>query len=416
MNINFIALEEITRQRNIVIYGYGEYGKALEKYLSDNRVSILSIVDDSLANTESLKNIKILTLDQMLSNFNDCSVVLSILNSGTVLKVIKKISNSLQELYMIENLESLPLLPKLTSLEQEDYQLIPKLMLKNTRLNALDIGAAIGVQNHWIELLGFANIYAIEPCNESAQKLRDLYDGYSYSVIEDAVADTDGTRIFYITNVPTGSSLLRPNLDYIYAEQDYFLPWKEVQVNVKSLQNILNQNNIGYVDIIKIDTQGTELDILQGLDSAMLEGVLCVEFEAGLPGAYIAQKDFLETHKFMLGCNFDLFDLRPAKARLQPQYFESRYKKNHTASSKVHEVDVLYFKKLQNVLLLNNVDILKKLLVLYCVYSYFDEALYALEQALSCGIIDIKEKQDLCIQISKWHDYKSHFWYHWFNY
>lgn len=294
--------------------------------------------------------------------------------------------------------------------------------IKDTILNhepyiAVDVGAAIGVQVWWHEVLEFATIYAYEPNQKSSKKLKKMYQTFDYHVIEEALDIVDGEKPIYLTNVPTGSSLLKPNTDYMYADPSYFFPYIEERIMTYSAENSFIRNKIFDIDLIKIDTQGTELNIVKGLGEDYLTKLLAIEFEAGLPGAYENQPTFLEIHEHMVHNHFELFDLKSARNAL---YSKTRlpYVKKHTVSKKIHEVDVLYFKNLEFILQNKNIPKLRKLIMSYCAYSFFDEALFAVQEGHRFNLFTDNERKLIHDSIIHWHDAKSVYFghYHWFNY
>lgn len=294
-------------------------------------------------------------------------------------------------------------------------QSIPQKILGSERYVGLDIGAAVEIPWHWSEMIKLGFIYAVEPHRVSADFLREKYKNANYMVLQEALSADGGVKKLYLTNTPTGSSLLEPNLDYRYGDPDYFVPWQTEEINTKSAKNVMQEYGIADIDSVKIDTQGTELEILSGFGSEYLGGLLSVEFEAGVPGAYKDQTEFFKTHEFMSSYDFELFDVKPARANM---HFKDGipYKKLRTVSSKIHEVDVLYFKKLDFILSSKNKSKLIKLIVAYCVYSFFDEAYFAVDKGVEAGLLDSSEKDRFRQAIVEWHDYKTNFKYHWFNY
>lgn len=290
-------------------------------------------------------------------------------------------------------------------------------ILSNEKYVAIDVGAALGVQPWWQEVLEFATVYAYEPNKSSSEKLKQLYHQYDYHVIENALDIDDSEKQLYLTNIPTGSSLLKPSSAYKYVNPSYFFPYKEEKILTYSAKTSFAQNNINDIDLMKIDTQGTELNILKGLGDNYLNKLLAVEFEAGLPGAYEEQPTFLEVHKYMTDHNFELFDLRSSRGNI---YFNTElpYKKKHKVSKKIHEVDVLYFKNLNYILDNKDQSKLRKLIISYCVYSFFDEALVALQAGYKIGMFTDGDAKLINNAIVKWHDSKSVYFgqYHWFNY
>ena len=290
-------------------------------------------------------------------------------------------------------------------------------ILNNEKYVAIDVGAANGIQSWWYEVLEFATIYAYEPNKKSSKQLKEMYKGYDYNVIEEGLDVSSSEKTIYLTNVPTGSSLLKPNILYQYTDPSYMSPYKEDSIMTYSAQESFINNHIEDIDLMKIDTQGTELNILKGLGNNYTNKLLAVEFEAGLPGGYEEQPTFLEVHEYMVKNNFELFDLRSSRSNM---FFKKKppYQKEHKVSKKIHEVDVLYFKSLEYILKNNDSAKLRKLIMSYCVYNFFDEALFAIAEAERQKIWTENESKLIYDAVVEWHDAKSVFFgsYLWFNY
>ena len=80
---------------------------------------------------------------------------------------------------------------------------------------------------------------------------------------------------------------------------------KTVLVNESTLDEITSQNNLN-PDFIKVDTQGTELDILKNADNAIKE-CLMIESEAEIIPMYSGQSLFHDVSSFLYEKDFQLF-------------------------------------------------------------------------------------------------------------
>lgn len=184
-------------------------------------------------------------------------------------------------------------------------------------LLAVDVGGAHGLQPHWHKLVGSVDFVVYEPHEASRttlleqQRADPRYARFRY--LGHALSGEPGDRTLYKTNVPTGSSLRRPKRGGIhdYPENTYFWPVVEERISTTTLALSLDAENVGRVDMIKLDTQGTELEILSGLDETRLSGTLLVEAELGLLDAYEGEETALEdAFRFMRAKGFTIFDLR----------------------------------------------------------------------------------------------------------
>jgi FkbM family methyltransferase len=109
------------------------------------------------------------------------------------------------------------------------------------------------------------------------------------SAIPVAVGSSVGYVPFYRTNVPTGSSLLKPQSeDAIRARfgdgvRDYFYPYTEMSLDTVTLAGAISDFDNGQPAIIKLDTQGYEQEILRSLQTWIENGRLVgIESEASL--------------------------------------------------------------------------------------------------------------------------------------
>lgn len=92
------------------------------------------------------------------------------------------------------------------------------------------------------------------------------------------ISDTDGTRAFYVrTNAPELSSVNRLSfLDSKYG------PVEEIQMQTKSLKTVIEENNIKHISLLKIDTEGHEIHVLQGLGKYLRADFIdFIQFERG---------------------------------------------------------------------------------------------------------------------------------------
>ncbi len=96
-------------------------------------------------------------------------------------------------------------------------------------------------------------------------------------------------------------------------------PERTVQVEVSTLDNFLNKYSVPAVDILKLDTQGTEYQIIEGASDAFSKGkVKMIYTEIITLPAYNNQKEIHEIIQMLYDCSFRLYGI------YDPHYTESK--------------------------------------------------------------------------------------------
>jgi FkbM family methyltransferase len=295
-------------------------------------------------------------------------------------------------------------------------------LLNGERLVAVDVGAAHGLMRHWATIDQVAHFYLVEPNPETSADLRRMYPGSNLKVLPVALSGRGGKRTLNVTNVSTGSSLLPIDEAFVkqYCSRDYFFPVRQVELDTRSLQQAMDAENEPRVDLIKLDTQGTELEIFEGLGAARLDQVLAVELEVGMPGAYVGQAQLPDVQRFMEGRGLVLFDLRcnrthrPKGSRFdfyQKEVF-GVYANAPTISAQLFEVDAVYFRNPLPLIARKDAGAIRRLLAAYCMYNFFSEAHHVAEQTRLAGVFSPAEFDEAARAIVSWHnDYHRRFYH-----
>jgi len=155
------------------------------------------------------------------------------------------------------------------------------LQLLNQRLiTLLDVGASGGIHDRW-NLIG-SQLLAIgfEPDPGGYRRLTETKSPnriwLPYALYKD-----NGEFPLYITRHPSNISMLQPNpsamnlLDYDLCGLDIV---NKLMVDCRTADSISQDMSIP-IDAIKVDTQGTELYILQGACQALRSHTFCIESE-----------------------------------------------------------------------------------------------------------------------------------------
>ena len=211
----------------------------------------------------------------------------------------------------------------------------------------VDCGARGEVSKPLLDVFANARYVGFEPdAEECSQLVQRAKDGYSYFPV--AVGRDSETRMFYVTQNPACSSLLVPNqvfLDRFMECGPFFDVLETRRVETIALDTFLPGEGIHQVDFIELDTQGTELDILQGAENFLSSSVLGVQVEVEFSAMYQEQPLFADVDIYLRRFNFMLFDLSryrlrrrtyPCNMRTRGQLLwgQAFYLKDYTALSR----------------------------------------------------------------------------------
>ena len=201
-------------------------------------------------------------------------------------------------------------------------------------INIWDIGAAGGIDSLFINNKKKLKFFLFEPNKIEFKKLEKIYKNNSnVNLYNIAVSKNKQKQNFY--SYKTSSSLKK--LDY-FKDKKYSL----MQVDTDSLQNIKKEFKLPPVDILKLDTEGSEYDILLGCQKILKNQVLCLKLEFKFEGTK-KTNDFFSLNNILVKNNFKLVGI---------SYSESI--NNYLAGG-----DLLYFKSLDDPLFKNKEKFIK---------------------------------------------------------
>jgi FkbM family methyltransferase len=269
--------------------------------------------------------------------------------------------------------------------------------LDSVGIRAVDLGADGGVCEHWLPFIELMTVDAFEPNKEACEKQRKK-SSKRINWHDYGLAKETGTHILYVPKRTTGASLYEPNtkLQERFGDVNYWGQIQKMPISCLSFDDFLRRNSQSSPELIKLDTQGTELDILRGLTQQQLSGVLAVEIEVEFLDFYLGQPLFSDVNQFMEKNGFELIDLRTARSYYSKNnrvdYYLNKYlgTNGRVNSMGGHLVsgDALYFRKSEHINPDGKQQNLIKLAIIAIVYRYYDYALCILESALDDGLID----------------------------
>lgn len=192
--------------------------------------------------------------------------------------------------------------------------------LAGAELKLVDVGARGEPRPELMLLAPFAHLFAFEPdADEAARLATELSEGGGWrgvTVIPAAVAREEGSATLYETSAPGMSSLLEPD-PAVYGRYDRTEAFEVMRAAaVPTIPLDLAAQRHGFQDacFVKLDTQGTELEILMS-GEALLQHVAGIYTEALFQPFYKGQSLFADIDAYLRARGFVLMELRQTSLR-----------------------------------------------------------------------------------------------------
>lgn len=131
-----------------------------------------------------------------------------------------------------------------------------------------DIGAAV---LHWTDeakkIWPDSNIIAFEGLKE----VDEFYKEKKVTYFTELVGDIDGREVQYHCHTAYlgGNSYYRENDKFSPAAKDIYTEENQQTRYLRTVDSLIKENNLPYPDFVKIDTQGSEIDVLNGMTECL---------------------------------------------------------------------------------------------------------------------------------------------------
>ena len=219
---------------------------------------------------------------------------------------------------------------KISNLLNVDYSHINSLLTNFNKKLRLDIGTSISapVTRHWFNRLNDIVCIGIEPnpdCvykenhwNNGIYNIINVFENHPqkdfYYHIIGAVDDVDNLtlRKFNVLNGNVGcSSLLEPIWPFKGCELD-----KVIDVETFPLKSLLKNIDFKLIELIKIDTQGKDLDIIKSAGD-YIKKVCYIDMEDDCTKGYKGAADRNSILEYMKKFDFELYKIESGNLRFK---------------------------------------------------------------------------------------------------
>jgi FkbM family methyltransferase len=175
-------------------------------------------------------------------------------------------------------------------------------------IHVVDVGARDGAPAELEGLEPFINYVAFDADERETQRLNAAPHPYrSLAVLPYFVGGSTGMQRFFLYKNLGESSALEPNAQYVQFYKNLAIDSK-IEVAAVTLDGMLSEGKIADVDVLKLDTQGTEFEILASA-TRVLGQALLVETEVEFVELYKGQKLSFDLEKMMHDNGFEILYL-----------------------------------------------------------------------------------------------------------
>lgn len=176
----------------------------------------------------------------------------------------------------------------------------------------LDVGANAGQTGHALRELGYTRaIFSFEPLAQPFAELQDAcandQDWHAFNI---ALGAEEGENEMHVMEFDASSSMLRPEasfLDRLPGSSEL----REETIQVQTLSHVVREHTLSDRSVyLKIDTQGSELDVLHGGED-VLSHIDYVETETSLIQLYEGQNLLHDVSSWMYDHGFRAINIFP---------------------------------------------------------------------------------------------------------
>jgi FkbM family methyltransferase len=190
------------------------------------------------------------------------------------------------------------------------------------QISCIDVGASYFPHEKWRLFLDSPNVHwlAVEPNEANLEYIRHWRWAAIPTVLGTGLSRTGGRQTLFVTNIDSGSSLLPPVFGESMqhrvtdATRSYFYPVREVEVDTLTLADVVAETVPTSPVCVKLDTQGSELEILRGAhDLLSRHRFVGLEIESSLLAEPVMRggSRFWEVNEYLESLGYELLHIDP---------------------------------------------------------------------------------------------------------
>lgn len=213
----------------------------------------------------------------------------------------------------------------------------------------MDVGARGGLHSLVEPLHTHVSFLGFEPDQEECDQLNGNAEinafWREFKVLPHALSNTHAPRTLNILSSATNSSLLDPNDIFInrYNMSQKWTTVKKWPVDTVPLDYVMYDLGLGMKnsgEIIKLDTQGTEYEILEGAKKLLTDTAVCIVTEVEFFEVYKNQKLFSDVELLLRKSGFSFYGFLTQHTRSK----KALNKKTNMGKERLFYADAVFFK------------------------------------------------------------------------
>ena len=189
----------------------------------------------------------------------------------------------------------------------KNFDTILKKIFLNKKIKIIDIGANEGQSIiRFKKIFNNSKIYSIEPSETAFKKLlKKNKNKKNVFLFNFAIGEKIKKKFFYDYNDSVLSSFYK-----ISKQNSLNLNYEKKIVKVITLDNFCKKQKLSNINILKIDTQGNEIEVLKGASKSLKKGIFdLIELEIIMGDYYEKYFSFFSIENFLIKNNYRLFAL-----------------------------------------------------------------------------------------------------------
>ena len=244
---------------------------------------------------------------------------------------------------------------------------------RNIKINYVDVGARQDLSNLWKKLEKNINVYGFETDPDELKRIKIKFPSRTY--YEFGLWSEQADLKLYLTQDASSSSLYKPNLkvnkNYKAKYHDCRNLKKVVNVKCKKMDDLLNISP----DFIKIDTQGSELEIIKGARKLLTNNCPLVSAETWTRDVYENAPRMDQVISLMHEYGYQILDMELCASEKHRTNFKTISKQT------ISGYEIIFGKK--NIEMVKDYNSKVKYVLMLDFFGYRDMALYLNEKYLN---------------------------------
>ncbi|MAC93776.1 MAG: hypothetical protein CMC01_08815 [Flavobacteriaceae bacterium] len=244
---------------------------------------------------------------------------------------------------------------------------------KDLKINYVDVGARDDISELLKKIQVNLNVYGFETDPNENELLNKKFPNRKY--YEYGLWSSKKNLELFVTNDPSSSSLYKPNISENSNYKDSFHDnrkiIKQLKVNVVKMDDLIKISP----DFIKIDTQGSEYEIIRGAIKILENNCPLISLETWTRDVYKGSPTFEKIIPILTDLGYEILDMELCAAE--------KHKTKHVVQSKqtVSGYEIVFGRK--NLEMIGDNDIKLKYILLLDLFGYRDLALFLNEKYLN---------------------------------